>query len=210
MAIRVGDDDVLVVVDVQNDFCPGGNLPVPEGDQVVPVINALARGFRNVVLTQDWHPARHQSFASSHPGRKPYETIAVAYGPQVLWPDHCVQATRGAEFRADLDIPHAALVIRKGFRPHIDSYSAFYENDRKTPTGLAGYLRERGLKRVFAVGLALDFCVRYSAEDAKRDGFDAVVIEDACRGIDVDGSVRAARQSFAALGIETVRAEAIG
>jgi nicotinamidase/pyrazinamidase len=210
MTIAIGDSDVLAVIDVQNDFCPGGGLPVPEGDRVVPVINALARRFRHVVLTQDWHPAGHQSFASSHPGRKPYETIAVPYGPQVLWPDHCVQGTRGAELRADLDIPHAALVIRKGFRPHIDSYSAFYENDRTTPTGLAGYLRERGLKRVFAVGLALDFCVRYSAEDAKREGFDVAVIEDACGGIDVAGSVKATRESFAALGVMVARAEAVG
>ena len=204
MVIGTGADDVLVVVDVQNDFCPGGNLAVPEGDQVVPVINALARRFRNVVLTQDWHPAGHHSFASVHAGRKPYETIEAAYGPQVLWPDHCVQGTPGAELRADLDIPHAALTIRKGFRPHVDSYSAFYENDHKTPTGLAGYLRERGLKRVFAAGLALDFCVRYSAEDAKREGFDVVVVEDACRGIDLGGSVKATRESFAALGVLVV------
>ncbi|HEY1246762.1 MAG TPA: bifunctional nicotinamidase/pyrazinamidase [Hyphomicrobiaceae bacterium] len=210
MTIKVGDSDVLLVIDVQNDFCPGGGLPVPEGDRVVSAINALARRFRHVVLTQDWHPAGHRSFASSHPGRMPYDTVEVAYGPQVLWPDHCVQATRGAELRADLDIPHAALVIRKGFRPHIDSYSAFYENDRTTPTGLAGYLRERGLKRVFAAGLALDFCVRYSAEDARREGFDVVVIEDACRGIDVGGSVKAARDSFSALGIATAPADALG
>ena len=210
MAFAPGENDVLLVVDVQNDFCPGGNLPVPEGDQVVPVINALARRFRHVVLTQDWHPAGHQSFASSHAGRQPYETIEVAYGPQVLWPDHCVQGTPGAALRADLDIPHAALVIRKGFRPHIDSYSAFYENDRKTQTGLAGYLRERGLKRIFAVGLALDFCVRYSAEDAKRQGFDVVVIEDASRGIDVGGSVKATRESFATLGIASVPVASVG
>jgi nicotinamidase/pyrazinamidase len=210
MTIEAGDSDVLLVIDVQNDFCPGGGLPVPEGDRVVSAINALARRFRHVVLTQDWHPAGHRSFASSHPGRMPYDTVEVAYGPQVLWPDHCVQATRGAELRADLDIPHAALVIRKGFRPHIDSYSAFYENDRTTPTGLAGYLRERGLKRVFAAGLALDFCVRYSAEDARREGFDVVVIEDACRGIDVGGSVKAARDSFSALGIATAPADALG
>jgi nicotinamidase/pyrazinamidase len=210
MTIKVGDSDVLVVIDVQNDFCPGGGLPVPEGDRVVPAINTLARRFRHVVLTQDWHPAGHRSFASSHPDRKPYDTVEVAYGQQVLWPDHCVQATRGAELRADLDIPHAALVIRKGFRPHIDSYSAFYENDRTTPTGLAGYLRERGMKRIFAAGLALDFCVRYSAEDARREGFDVVVIEDACRGIDVGGSVKAARDSFSALGIATARSDSIG
>ena len=209
MALAPGENDVLLVVDVQNDFCPGGNLPVPEGERVVPVINALARRFPHVVLTQDWHPAGHHSFASSHVGRRPYETIEVAYGPQVLWPDHCVQGTPGAAFRADLDIPHAALVIRKGCRPHIDSYSAFYENDRKTPTGLVGYLRERGLNRVFAVGLALDFCVRYSAEDARRLGLDVVVIDDACRGIDVGGSVKATRDSFAALGITIAQASAL-
>jgi nicotinamidase/pyrazinamidase len=202
--------DALVIVDVQNDFCPGGRLPVPEGDQVVPVINALARRFYHVVATQDWHPAGHHSFASSHAGRKPYDTIKVAYGPQILWPDHCVQGTGGAEFRSDLALSNLQLVIRKGFRPHIDSYSAFFENDHTTPTGLAGYLRERGIKRVFACGLALDFCVRYSAEDAKRQGFDVVVIEDACRGIDVAGSVKATRESFAALGIATSRAELAG
>ena len=210
MTISIGDSDILLVVDVQNDFCPGGNLAVPRGDEVVPVINALARRFQHVVLTQDWHPSGHQSFASSHSGRKAYETIEVAYGPQILWPDHCVQGTRGAEFRSDLDIPHAALLIRKGFRPHIDSYSAFYENDRKTPTGLAGYLRERGLKRLFVAGLALDFCVRYSAEDARREGFDVIVVEDSCRGIEVDGSIRATLASFASLGIATIKADALG
>jgi len=210
MTISIGDSDILLVVDVQNDFCPGGNLAVPRGDEVVPVINALARRFQHVVLTQDWHPSGHQSFASSHSGRKAYETIEVAYGPQILWPDHCVQGTRGAEFRSDLDIPQAALVIRKGFRPHIDSYSAFDENDRKTPTGLAGYLRERGLKRLFVAGLALDFCVRYSAEDARREGFDVIVVEDACRGIDVDGSIKATLASFASLGIVTIKADALG
>jgi len=210
MTISIGDSDIFLVVDVQNDFCPGGNLAVPRGDEVVPVINALARRFQHVVLTQDWHPSGHQSFASSHSGRKAYETIEVAYGPQILWPDHCVQGARGAEFRSDLDIPHAALVIRKGFRRHIDSYSAFYENDRKTPTGLAGYLRERGLTRIFAAGLALDFCVRYSAEDARREGFDVIVVEDACRGIDVDGSIKSTLASFASLGIATIKADALG
>ena len=208
--MTIGDSDVLLVIDVQNDFCPGGKLPVPEGDKVVPVINGLARRFHHVVATQDWHPAGHHSFASSHAGRKPYDTIEVAYGPQILWPDHCVQGTDGAEFRADLALTHLELVIRKGFRPHIDSYSALYENDHKTPTGLAGYLRERGIKRVFACGLALDFCVRYSAEDAKRQGFDVVVIEDACRGIDVGGSVKATRESFASLGIAAVEARSVG
>jgi nicotinamidase/pyrazinamidase len=195
------DNDVLIVVDVQNDFCPGGALEVPRGDEVVPIVNRLAAKFRNIVLTQDWHPRGHLSFASSHPSKRPFETISVAYGPQVLWPDHCIQKTPGAEFHAVLDVPHAGLIVRKGTDRTIDSYSAFYENDRKTPTGLVGYLRERGLTRVFLAGLALDFCVRYSAEDAQREGFAVFVIEDACRGIDVGGSVAATRASFAALGI---------
>ena len=198
--------DVLLVVDMQNDFCPGGGLAVPRGDEVVPLINGLAEKFAHVVLTQDWHPRGHLSFASSHPGTKPYQTIEVAYGTQVLWPDHCVQATRGAALRDDLKIPHAELVLRKGYHREIDSYSAFYENDRKTHTGLAGYLRERGFKRVFLAGLAFDFCVRYSAEDAKREGFTAIVIEDACRGIDVDGSMAATRATFKTLGIPSVAA----
>jgi nicotinamidase/pyrazinamidase len=191
-------------VDVQNDFCPGGRLAVPHGDEVVAPINRLAAKFAHVVLTQDWHPAGHLSFASSHPGRQPFESIAVAYGPQVLWPDHCVQGTPGAAFHPTLDIPHAALVIRKGFHPAIDSYSTFYENDRATPTGLAGYLRERGLARVFLAGLAFDFCVRYSAEDASRLGLEVIVIEDACRGIDLAGSVAAARASFGERGVKCV------
>ena len=202
LAIR--DQDVLLVVDVQNDFCPEGRLAVPRGHEIVTLVNALAARFRHVVLTQDWHPPGHLSFASAHPGRKPYETIEVSYGPQILWPDHCVQGTPGAEFRRDLQIPHAQLVLRKGYHRDIDSYSAFYENDRKTQTGLAGYLRERSLRRVFLAGLAFDFCVRYSGEDAKREGFDVVVIEDACRGIDVDGSMAATRASFKTLGIPSV------
>jgi nicotinamidase/pyrazinamidase len=168
---------------------------------VVPVVNGLAKRFRNVVLTQDWHPLGHLSFASSHPGSKPFETITAPYGPQVLWPDHCVQGTPGAAFHDALEIPHAALIVRKGTDRTIDSYSALYENDRKTPTGLTGYLRERGFSRVFLAGLALDFCVRYSAEDARREGFTVFVIEDGCRGIDVAGSIAATRASFAALGI---------
>jgi nicotinamidase/pyrazinamidase len=208
--IAIGESDVLLVVDVQNDFCPGGRLAVPGGHEVVPGINRAARRFKHVVLTQDWHPSGHQSFASSHPGKQPFESIEVAYGPQILWPDHCVQGTPGAQFHDDLRIPHAALVLRKGFRPTIDSYSAFYENDRKTPTGLAGYLRERGMTRVFLAGLALDFCVRYSAEDARREGFAVVVIDEACRGIDVDGSVAATRRSFAALDITAVTENAFG
>jgi nicotinamidase/pyrazinamidase len=210
MAITIGESDVLLVVDVQNDFCPNGNLPVPHGDEVVPTINRLADRFRHVVLTQDWHPPGHQSFASSHPGKRPFDTVTVAYGQQILWPEHCVQGTIGAQFHDDLQIPHAELVLRKGFRPTIDSYSALYENDRKTPTGLAGYLRERSLTRIFVAGLALDFCVRYSAEDARREGFSVTVIEDACRGIDVEGSVAATRESFAALGIATLAADAVG
>jgi len=201
MPATFGDHDVLIVVDIQNDFCPGGALAVPRGDEVVPIVNRLAARFRHVVLTQDWHPRGHSSFASSHRGRKPYETIAASYGPQVLWPDHCVQGTPGAAFHSALDIPHAALVVRKGMDGAIDSYSALYENDRKTPTGLTGYLRERGFSRVFLTGLALDFCVRYSAEDARREGFAVFVVEDGCRGIDVDGSVAATRASFGALGI---------
>jgi nicotinamidase/pyrazinamidase len=208
-AISVLEGDVLLVVDVQNDFCPGGRLPVPRGDEVVPVINDLAARFEHVVLTQDWHPPGHQSFASSHPGTKPYGTIQVGYGAQVLWPDHCVQETHGAELRSDLRIPHAALVIRKGFHREIDSYSAFRENDRMTMTGLAGYLRERGLERVFLAGLAYDFCVRYSAEDARREGFAAIVVEDACRAIDVGGSAKATRRSLAALGVHSVVSDGV-
>jgi len=209
MAITIGESDVLLVVDVQNDFCPNGKLPVPHGDEVVPTINRLAGRFRHVVLTQDWHPPSHHSFASSHPGKRPFDTVTVTYGQQILWPDHCVQGTIGAQFHDDLRIPHAEVVLRKGFRPTIDSYSAFYENDRKTPTGLAGYLRERGLMRIFVAGLAFDFCVRYSAEDARREGIPVVVIEDACRGIDVEGSMAATRESFAALGIATAPADAV-
>jgi nicotinamidase/pyrazinamidase len=204
------DRDVLLVVDVQNDFCPAGRLAVPRGDEVVPVVNLLAARFQHVVLTQDWHPAGHLSFASAHPGRNPYETIEVSYGPQILWPDHCVQGTPGAELHADLRIAHAELVLRKGYHRNIDSYSAFYENDRKTHTGLAGYLRERGFTRVFLAGLAFDFCVRYSSEDAKREGFDVAVVEDACRGIDVDGSMRATREFFDGIGIRCVSAATFG
>jgi nicotinamidase/pyrazinamidase len=205
--VATGERDILLVVDIQNDFCPDGALAVPRGDEVVPVVNDLARRFRHVVLTQDWHPTAHLSFASSHPGRKPFDVIEAAYGPQILWPDHCMQGTQGAAFRKDLDIPHAELIIRKGFRREVDSYSAFFENDHTTPTGLAGYLRERGFARVFLAGLAFDFCVRYSAEDAHRCGFEVVVVEDACRGIDVDGSVGKTRRQLAELGIPTIAAD---
>ncbi len=202
----INGTDVLIVVDVQNDFCPGGALAVPRGDEIVPIVNRLTARFRNVVLTQDWHPAGHFSFASTHPGKKPFETIAAPYGPQVLWPDHCVQGTPGAEFHRSLQIPHAALVVRKGMDRTIDSYSTFYENDRTTPTGLIGYLRERGFSRVFLAGLAFDFCVRYSAEDARHEGFTVFVFDDACRGIDVDGWVALTRSSLAALGVPCISA----
>lgn len=208
-AVSIRERDVLLVVDVQNDFCPGGGLAVPRGDEVVSAINDLASRFEHVVLTQDWHPPGHRSFASSHPGKRPYDTIEVTYGTQILWPDHCVQGTVGAELRSDLRVRHATLVIRKGFHPDIDSYSTFRENDRVTPTGLAGYLRERGLERVFLAGLAYDFCVRYSAEDATREGFAALVVEDACRAIDVDGSAEAARRSLAALGVPSLTADRV-
>ncbi len=206
----IGERDVFLVVDVQNDFCPGGGLGVPNGDQVVPAINRLAKRFAHVVLTQDWHPAGHSSFASSHAGKKPFDTIKAAYGAQILWPDHCVQGTRGAEFRSDLAVTKAELILRKGYHPAIDSYSAFYENDRQTPTGLGGYLRERGFSRVFLAGLAFDFCVRYSAEDAHREGFTAIVFEDACRAIDMDGSAQAARDAFRERRIGCVPASAVG
>jgi nicotinamidase/pyrazinamidase len=203
-SVTIVDTDVLLVIDVQNDFCPGGALAVPRGDEVVPIINRLAGRFANVVLTQDWHPAGHSSFASAHPGRRPFEIVKASYGPQALWPDHCVQGTAGADFHPELKIPHAALVLRKGMRRAIDSYSAFFENDRKTPTGLVGYLQDRGLTRVFVAGLAFDFCVRYTAEDATFTGFTVAVIEDACRGIDMEGSMAGARRSFEQLNIPCV------
>lgn len=202
----IGDRDVLLVVDVQNDFCPGGALPVTDGDAVVPVVTRLAEKFRHVVLTQDWHPPAHRSFASSHAGKQPFEQVALDYGPQILWPDHCVQETAGATFHPGLAIPHAALVLRKGFRREIDSYSAFYENDHRTPTGLGGYLGERGFGRVVVVGLAFDFCVRYSAEDARLMGLDVIVVEEGCRGIDVDGSVAATRSALTERGIRLIDA----
>jgi len=201
---RITSDDLLLVIDVQNDFCPGGALAVAGGDAVVPVINRLARSFEHVALTQDWHPRGHSSFASSHAGRAPFETIAMPYGDQTLWPDHCVQGTPGAAFHPGLETTRAELIIRKGFRPSIDSYSAFFENDRTTPTGLAGYLRERGLRRVFLVGLATDFCVNYSAVDARRLGFAVVVIESACRAIDLGGSLDAAWAGMAGARVQRI------
>ncbi len=198
-------NDVLLIIDPQRDFCAGGGLAVPDGDAVIPLIQRLAPRFQHVVLTQDWHPAGHSSFASSHPGRGVHETIQAPYGPQTLWPDHCIQGTPGADFHPDLNLdlnlPQCELILRKGFRPEIDSYSAFIENDKTTLTGLAGYLRERGLRRLFVVGLAYDYCVRFSAVDAARAGFEAFVIEDACRAVGLPGSVDATNREFAELGI---------
>lgn len=202
--LAIDETDVLLVVDVQNDFCPHGALAVPHGDEVVPIINRLAGHFAHVVLTQDWHPPGHLSFASSHPQKKPCDTVDLAYGRQVLWPDHCVQGTQGAALRSDLNIPHAELVLRKGYHREIDSYSAFFENDHNTATGLGGYLRERRLQRVFLAGLAFDFCVRYSAEDAHRAGFRALVVEDACRGIDIEDSLHLTRDALDSSGIARV------
>ena len=201
--------DLLLVVDIQNDFLPGGTLAVPDGGAVVPVINALAPRFTHTALTQDWHCAGHLSFASSHPGRAAFETIELPYGAQVLWPDHCVQGTSGAEFSAALRIPQAEFVVRKGYRREIDSYSAFCEADRVTPTGLTGYLRERGFTRVFLAGLATDFCVAYSAVDARAAGFAVVVIEDACRAIDVGGSLAAAWRRMNEAGVKRVASDRV-
>ena len=201
---------MLLAVDVQYDFCPGGALAVAGGDEVVGVINRLGRRFAHAVMTQDWHPAGHRSFASMHEGRQPFESIDLPYGAQTLWPDHCVQGTRGAEFHAALELPNCELVVRKGFRADIDSYSAFMENDHATPTGLGGYLRERGFRRLFLAGLATDFCVRFSALDARAAGFDAVLIEDGCRAIDLDGSLAAAMDEISAAGVEIARSGDLG
>lgn len=195
------DHDLLLVIDVQNDFCPGGALAVPEGDAVVPVINRLATRFRHAVLTQDWHPAGHRSFASSHPGKPPFSSVQMPYGNQTLWPDHCMQGTAGAAFHPDLEVPCTELILRKGFRAEIDSYSAFFENDRTTPTGLAGYLTERRFRRVVLVGLATDYCVAYSAIDAAKLGFRVTVALDACRAIDLEGSVARAREEMQDAGV---------
>jgi nicotinamidase/pyrazinamidase len=199
----------LLVIDVQNDFMPGGQLAVPEGDLIVPLINQLGGQFRQVIVTQDWHPAGHASFASSHPGRESYEVIQLPYGEQTLWPVHCVRDTPGAQLHADLDLPHAQLIIRKGCNPDIDSYSAFLEADRTTPTGLAGYLKERGIDTVYMVGLALDFCVMYSALDARAAGFNAFVVLDACRAIDLNGSLAAAIERMQVAGVGLISADGI-
>lgn len=195
----------LIVVDVQNDFCPGGALAVVDGDAVVPIINRLAREYRDVILTQDWHPAGHASFATSHPGCSPFEQITLPYGPQILWPDHCIQGTFGAEFHSGLDIPHARLIIRKGLNPAIDSYSGFYEADRTTPTGLTGYLKSLGISAVDICGLATDFCVAWTALDAAAEGFETQVLLPACRAIDLNGSLAAAEQRMTEAGISLTR-----
>jgi nicotinamidase/pyrazinamidase len=203
--------DVLLIIDIQNDFCPahdgvGGALAVSGGDQIIPAVNRLARAFSHVILTQDWHPRGHVSFASVHPGTEAYQTIQVSYGEQTLWPDHCVQGTPGADFHPALDVPHAELIVRKGCRKEIDSYSAFFENDHKTPTGLAGYLRDHGVRRLFLCGLAYDFCVRHSAIDGIAHDYQCFVIEDACRAVGLPGSVRAADQAFLEADVQRIAA----
>lgn len=203
------DGTALIVIDVQNDFCPGGALAVGGGDEIVPVVNRLIEMASHVVLTQDWHPAGHSSFATSHAGAEPFSTTTMPYGPQTLWPDHCIQGTKGAEFHGGLAWTKAELVVRKGFRRGIDSYSAFFENDRSTPTGLAGYLRERGLTRLVMCGLATDFCVAYSALDAAGLGFSVSVIMDACRAIDLNGSLAEAEKQMRAAGVSLTRTEAM-
>ncbi len=202
--MQITPNDVLIVIDVQNDFCPGGALAVADGDAVIQPIHEIAPHFQHIVLTQDWHTPDHTSFASSHPGKRPFEQIELSYGLQTLWPPHCVQGTRGAEFHPDLHLPQAELILRKGFRREIDSYSAFFENDRTTATGLAGYLKERDLTRVFFAGLAYDYCVGYSALDARRLGLPAFVIRDACRAIDLNGSVAKIESEFTSAGVALV------
>ena len=207
--LTIAPSDVLIVVDVQYDFLPGGSLAVAGGDEIVPLINTLARHFTNVVFTQDWHPADHISFASQHAGKAPFETIELPYGTQVLWPDHCVWNSHGAELSADLDIPHGQLIIRKGYNRQIDSYSGFQEADRETLTGLAGYLNERDIGRLYVVGLATDFCVGWTAIDAAAGGFDVTVIEDATRAIDNAGSLERAWADMDAAGVARVMSKDI-
>jgi nicotinamidase/pyrazinamidase len=196
--------DALLVIDVQNDFMPGGALPITDGDAVVPLINALAKNFDHVILTQDWHPTQHISFATTHSNKQPFETIEAPYGPQTLWPEHVLQHTEGAAFHPALSIPHTELILRKGFRRHIDSYSAFLENDHTTPTGLAGYLRERNLTRLFLCGLAYDFCVRYSALDGHALGFETIILEDATRPVNLAASVAETNEALATAGIPRI------
>jgi nicotinamidase/pyrazinamidase len=207
--MQISSQDVLLAVDLQNDFCPGGALAVAGGDEVIPVIHRIAPRFAHIILTQDWHPQGHHSFACAHPGKCAFEHVRLSYGEQTLWPDHCVQGTPGAEFHRQLHLPQAELILRKGFHPEIDSYSAFFENDRTTPTGLNAYLRERGLHRVFLAGLAYDYCVAFSALDARQLGFPAIVIHDACRAIDLNGSAAAAEQQFAAAGVTLIESAEI-
>ena len=207
--MHIDEHDVLIVIDVQNDFCPGGALAVADGDAVVEAIHRVAPLFRHIVLTQDWHPPDHISFAAAHLGKEPFEQIELAYGMQTLWPPHCVQGSTGAEFHRDLGLPQAELILRKGFNPHIDSYSAFFENDRATPTGLAGYLEERELSRVFFAGLAYDYCVGYSALDARRLGLTAYVLRDACGAIDLNGSVAKIEAEFAREGVSVIECAAL-
>jgi nicotinamidase/pyrazinamidase len=202
--MEITAQDVLLVIDVQNDFCPGGALAVVDGDAVLVPIHRVAPLFEHIMLTQDWHPVGHSSFASAHAGKKPFETIEVSYGTQTLWPDHCVQGSKGAELHAELHLTRAELILRKGFRTEIDSYSAFFENDRVTPTGLGGYLDERGLTRVFLAGLAYDFCVGYSALDARRLGLEAVILRDCCRAIDLGGSVAKIEAEFDLAGVRVI------
>jgi nicotinamidase/pyrazinamidase len=203
--IKPGPDTALVVVDVQNCFLPGGSLAVAKGDEIIPLINRIAKNFQNVVLTQDWHTPGHISFASSHPGRKPFETIKLPYGNQVLWPDHCVQGTDEAAISKGIDIPHAQLVIRKGYNPKVDSYSAFIEADGNLKTGLDGYLKGRAITTIFVTGLATDFCVAWTANDARKLGLNAYVIEDACRGIDTQGSLAAAWTNMQKAGVKRIQ-----
>ncbi|HZR57599.1 MAG TPA: bifunctional nicotinamidase/pyrazinamidase [Terriglobales bacterium] len=202
--LKIGDSDVLLVIDVQNDFCPGGALAISNADEVVPIINKLAEHFQHIILTQDWHPPGHKSFASAHPGKRVYDSVEAPYGQQTLWPDHCVQGTNGAEFHKDLNVSKAELILRKGFRKSIDSYSAFLENDHVTSTGLAGYLRERGFQRIFLAGLAYDYCVRFSAIDGVKAGFKSFVIEDACRSVNLADSIEATNLDFAKAGIQRI------
>ena len=204
MAITPRSDDLLLSVDLQNDFLPGGRLAVAGGDEIIILVNRLGRRFENVGLTQDWHPPGHISFASSHPGTKPFDVMGLPYGPQVLWPDHCVWDTHGAQFSADLELAHAQFVVRKGYHEVVDSYSAFREADRTTRTGLEGYLRERGIRRLFIAGLATDFCVNWTAVDARAAGFETYVIEDACRAIDTNGSLAAAWADMTAAGVTRI------
>ena len=197
-------DEALVLIDIQNDFCPGGALAVNEGNEIVSVVNNIQKKFSVKILTQDWHPENHKSFASNHSGKDPFSSINMSYGLQILWPDHCIQDTLGADFHSDLITKNSDLIIRKGFRPDIDSYSAFFENDKSTPTGLEGYLKTRGIKTIYLCGLALDFCVFFSAIDGAKLGFQVFVIEDACRSIDLDGSLEHSLKEMNSVGVKLI------